>query len=372
MSNDSLVNDIYESALQPSQWPHTLQRIRQTLEASAFSLFALDAGPLDPPALCWQNLSESWVHEYKDYWWQHDEWLNSAIEQDLVQGGMTLMGHTLVEHRTLRRSHWFNDGLVKQEIGDVLCTGLWGRTADMPPWILSFYRPPQAQPFQQPQQEILASLNIHLQRAFAMTGRMGLSLQDRTISFSLLERLGQPVLLLDGQGRLVRGNSAAQLLPSQKPDWLRIQHGRLLGLGDHCCPDLSLALARAKQGSIVPIVFTFPQAEDSSDTAWAQLASLPTLVGIGLNAPEAAYMLTIRADCNPDPDALNCFGDLYQLTPMELKVLSTLLQDIPPETIAQFLQVSITTVRSHLLSLRRKTNTRRLSSLIRLATRATT
>lgn len=371
MSYDSLVHAIYESALHPEQWPITLQRIRQALEASAYSLFALDAGPLDPPAICWDNLSEEWTHAYKDYWWQHDSWFNTAVEQDLVKGGMTLMGSALVDHRSLRRSHWFNDGLVKQDIGDALCTGLWGTAADMPPWILSFYRTPQAEPFQPEQQQALASLNGHLQRALAMTRQMGLSLEDQALSAALLEGLEHPVLLLDGQGRLLRGNSAAQRLPNQQPQWLRIQHGRLLGLGDRCCPDLSSALAQAQQGSIVHVAFSYRQIDGLNGTAQGQLAPLPIPVGVGLKAPEAAYVLMIRTDRDPHPDALTAFGDLYQLTPTELNVLAALMQDDTPETIAQHLQVSITTVRSHLLSLRRKTDTPRLSSLIRLATRAT-
>jgi len=371
MTYDSLIHAIYESALHPEQWPLTLQRIRQTLEASAYSLFALDAGPLDPPAICWENLSEDWAQAYKDYWWQHDDWFNSAVEQDLVQGGMTLMGSALVERRTLHRSHWFNEGLVKQDIGDALCTGLWGGSAEQPPWILSFYRTPQAQPFQPEQQQVLANLNIHLQRALAMTRHMGLSLQDQALSDALLEGLEHPVLLIDGQGKLLRGNLAAQQLPRQQPHWLRIQHGRLLGLGDRCCPQLATALAQAQQGGIVHTVFTYRQLDGHNGTARARLAPLPTPVVIGLRAPEAAYVLMIRADHDPHPDALSAFGELYQLTPTELTVLSALMQDDTPEAIAHQLQISITTVRTHLLSLRRKTDTRRLSSLIRLATKAT-
>lgn len=371
MSYDSLVHAIYESALHPEQWPHTLQRIRQSLQASAYSLFALDAGPLDPPAICWDNLSEEWTHAYKDYWWQHDSWFNTAVEQDLVQGGMTLMGSALVDRPTLRRSHWFNEGLIHQDIGDALCTGLWGTAADMPPWILSFYRTPQAEPFQPEQQQALASLNGHLQRALAMTRQMGLSLENQTLSAALLEGLEHPVLLMDDQGRLLRGNAAAQRLPHEQPHWLRIQHGRLLGLGDRCRPELTAALAQVQQGSIVHLAFTYRQVDGLNRTARARLAPLPTHVSLGLQAPKATFMLMIHTDQDPHPDALTAFGALYELTPTELNVLTALMQDDTPETIAQHLQVSITTVRSHLLSLRRKTDTPRLSSLIRLATRAT-
>ena len=240
----------------------------------------------------------------------------------------------------------------------------------MPPWILSFYRTSQAAPFQPKQQQALASLNGHLQRALAMTRQMGLSLEDQPLSAALLEGLEHPVLLLDGQGRLLRGNSAAQRLPNQQPQWLRIQHGRLLGLGDRCCPDLASPLAQAQQGSIVHVAFSYRQIDGLNGTAQGQLAPLP--VGVGLKAPEAAYALRIRTDRDPNSDALTAFGDLYQLTATELNVLKALMQDETPETIAQQRQVSITTVRSHLLSLRRKTHTPRLSSLIRLATRATT
>jgi DNA-binding CsgD family transcriptional regulator len=63
-------------------------------------------------------------------------------------------------------------------------------------------------------------------------------------------------------------------------------------------------------------------------------------------------------------DALAC---LYHLTRTECDVLRRIAEGATAGEIAQELEVSITTVRTHLQSLFRKTGTRRQADLVRLA-----
>lgn len=360
MTYDTLIQNIYECALHPEQWAGTLQRIRHTLSASAYSLFALDANPLDPPTLYSENLSETWTHAYRDYWWQHDSWFLSAAQRNLVQGGMTLAGSSLVDRRILRNSHWYNDGIVKQDIGDVLSTGLWNAPDEAPKCILSFYRTPQAEPFQAHDQQMLGRLNQHLTRSLALTRQSSLRLHNQTIQQSLLDGLDHPVLLLDGGGKILRGNPAAQKLPKQEPHLLRIQQGRLTGLGDRCNPGIQQALAQVRHAPLVHLAMTYLRASGLTGSASARLMASPNI----------GHVLIIQpGDCER-PGALRAFGTLYQLTQAEQNVLSALLQDESPDAIASRLQISISTVRTHLQSLRQKTGTRRLSTLMRLAQQA--
>lgn len=367
MKYDQLVHTIYDAALHPQRWPLVLQELRQSLNASAFSLFDQNPAPLGPATLLTENLDQNWVQNYRDYWWQHDAWLQQAIGRNLIQGGMTLTGTSLVDRRTLRRSHWFNDGISKQEIGDVLSTGLWSTSRDESKVILSFYRTPESEPFQAAQRKELASLNGHLTRAVAMTRQIGASIREQALQDSMLDELEQPVLLLDKHGRVLRGNPAAQQLTKLRPGLLRIKQGRLISLGVRCHPDLSQALTQARAGSIVNIALTFVDEGNAYSAGMAKLAPIKRPIQIGFETLKMSFLLVIHSNPNARAESLTAFAALYQFTPSELVVLKALLRDESPEQIAENLQVGITTIRSHLLNLRRKTGTRQIGSLIRLA-----
>jgi DNA-binding CsgD family transcriptional regulator len=68
-----------------------------------------------------------------------------------------------------------------------------------------------------------------------------------------------------------------------------------------------------------------------------------------------------------DPDSLDALVRLYHLTRAERDVLRRIAEGSTAGEIARDLDVAITTVRTHLQNLLRKTGTRRQADLVRLA-----
>ena len=65
-------------------------------------------------------------------------------------------------------------------------------------------------------------------------------------------------------------------------------------------------------------------------------------------------------------ETLRAFCTLFNIKASEQQILLGLIQDATPEEIAQTLNVSLTTIRSHIQHIRQKTGVRRIIELVRM------
>ena len=172
------------------------------------------------------------------------------------------------------------------------------------------------------------------------------------------------MFVLGEQRQLLTVNAAGQRLLTLPANPLRIRANRLVGLGQQCEPGLDAAFERASQG--FPVVMVY-QTEPLASVCPARLLPLNDTNAreLGVNQSDG-YVLSLRKPAKDDPEALAAFCRLHGISPAEQAVLRALLRHASPEEIAVQLNLSLPTVRSHLLSLRRKTDTQRISQLLRL------
>lgn len=368
---DSLIDGIYEAALDTVLWPKILAEIREGIGASAYSLFTLASDEGQKPELLTCNIDPDWSQAYRDYWWQHDAWVQGAFAQGLAAPGLTLSGSMLVDPQTFRRGIWFNEALRQQDIGDLLTTTLWSNEYPGPQLVLSFYRNLQSECFGTAELNQLKTLASHLRRAFRLTlsgARLNDGFQNQA---AILDSMSQPLLILDGQRKIVSLNEPAErLLSYPELRVLQVRNHRAIELGQRASPTLEAAFewARIHSGKPASIAFVILGNGGTPTTGGARLMKLrhPPSRNFRLEDPDR-FMLQLELAESPPQEGLRAFADLFGLTQGELRVLVLMIEHFSPQMIADHLGISLPTVRTHLQRIRQKTGTRRFADLIRLA-----
>lgn len=368
---DSVIEGIYEAALDAERWPEILADIRTRIGASAYSLFTLASAEGQKPELLTCNIDPDWSKAYREYWWQHDAWIQGAITRGLAAPGLTLSGSMLVDSKAFQKGAWFNEALRQQDMGDLLTTTLWSQEDPGPQLVLSFYRSPRAERFGSSEINHLTTLSGHLRRAFRLSlsgAQLSESLQRQK---SVLDGISQPLLILDDQRKITSLNEAAESLLSTHPcDLLQIRHNRLMEVGQRACPSLEAAFewARTHSGKPISIAFVVPTSHGSLNTGSARLMKLRQPPSRNFRLEERdRYMLQLDLAESPPAESLRAFADLFGLTQAEFRVIALMIEDYSPGSIAEHLGISLPTVRTHLQRIRQKTGTRRFTDLIRLA-----
>ena len=368
--HEELVHDIYECALHPDGWDRTLTQIRHYLNASAINLIGLEVASHDNPFLYTSNIPADYGKAYQRHWFHEDPWVQAARARQLNRGGETVAGGMLVENRELKRGAFYHDWLAEQDIQDVLFTNLWGaepywgQDPDHPRIVLCFMRGLKAEVFDEAERRKLQALAGHLNQAFRIALQLGLLQRGSALRQAAIDALDQAVFILGGERQLLTVNAAGQRLLADPAGGIAIRANRLAGLGLSCAPDLDAAFARARQGFPVLIGFN-PALLEPMRTA--RLVPLNEMSARSLDTPEARFVLYVAKPNAANTDALQAFCALFRIRPAEQAVLRLLMQDANPAEIAAQLHLSLPTVRSHILSLRQKTGTPRVTQLVRIA-----
>lgn len=370
-SFDSLVDDIYEAALDPARWPQVLSDIREGMGANAYSLFTLASPEGQKPELLTCNIDPEWSQAYREFWWQHDAWVQGAFNRGLAAPGLTLSGSMLVEPETFRKGIWFNEAIRPQDMGDLLTSTLWTAEAPGPQLVLSFYRSLRSERFGSAEVNHLTALSGHLRRAFRLSLN-GMQLNENLqLQTAVLDGISQPLLILNSQRKIISQNETAErLLSNTLSSPIQIRNHRVMELGQRASPTLDAAFewARTHPGHPISIAFVIPSDGELPSVGSARLVMLrqPPSQNFRLDATDR-FMLQIELADTPPPEGLRAFADLFGLTQAEFRVLALMIEDFSPRLIADHLGISLPTVRTHLQRIRQKTETRRFADLIRLA-----
>ncbi|HTT13695.1 MAG TPA: helix-turn-helix transcriptional regulator [Burkholderiaceae bacterium] len=176
----------------------------------------------------------------------------------------------------------------------------------------------------------------------------------------LLDGVPVPAILLAADRRILARNVAGEIVPDLLA-CVSLSYGRVIRFAGATTEPFDFVFARALNGIAASAVVTLP----SRDRRALWRIHLGKLAQ-GDDDGAAAVLMLI------DPPAasggtLTAVQRLFGLTAAEARVLALLLDDCRPREIAEELEISVTTVRSHLQALFAKTGTRRQSELVALA-----
>lgn len=360
----SFIDRIYEAALEPHQWNELLPDIVKWLDCLAADMSVVHHGQ-GIVANVSVNPDPTVLPEYLEYYWA----INPRVELGATARVGQIMSDRDIPLDQRRQSEYYQEYLPRHRLGDYM--GMPMRNDPEGLAYIGFLLAGDAGAPTQRQLERLSALKPHLVRAHQVQERLG-TLQGRTEALTAVsDHMVVAVLVLDGQGRVVFMNRAARQLVTEG-DALRLE-----GLAP-------VAAFRGARGGLATAI---------NDVLAGEMAGRPAHGGATLQLPRqsgarplnvlvtrlptsqafapggvAALLVTDPERLAPGTEAL--LADLYHLTRQEATLARDLMNGLSVEDHARSRGVSITTARTHLRNLLRKTHTGRQAELVALLMRS--
>jgi len=235
------------------------------------------------------------------------------------------------------------------------------------------------EPLSAPEKEAFRRLSAHFQKALDIRKTLDANADRHSVGAELLEKLRQPMMLIDNERRITYRNGSARALLGRR-DIIYDSEG-LLACRD-ADSDLDLTMAIRNLG-LVPISTHGDQVDlqdrrvvrlkrrDGGVVAGTLIALRPEST-LGSFGPTPQALFTVfepGARVDIDPFILST---TFDLTPAEARVAAAIVAGGSPEKCAKDLSVKLSTVRSQLVAIYRKTGASSQADLVRLILSATT
>jgi DNA-binding CsgD family transcriptional regulator/PAS domain-containing protein len=203
-----LLDLIYGAVADPDWWPEVLTRLSDHLGALG-GMLIYNAPPGGQNLMVLGRLAEEYTQTFhKQHVW--NPW--TIAIRDQVPFGKAVMSGSLVERRIIHKTAFYADVLEPQGIADMMCIKHRAMALDGGVGGLGFAVSSSGADRADEYVARLQRLSPHLSRAVDATLRLG-RLADGTRQLSrVLQLMPNPALLLDGKGRVILANPAAELL----------------------------------------------------------------------------------------------------------------------------------------------------------------
>jgi DNA-binding CsgD family transcriptional regulator len=364
-----LVDRIYAAAEAPDLWPDALEGIAEATRSAASILYRnMDAreGGVDVAVRVPPEAAEA----YQEYFHKLDPWGNSPRAATLVKPGTVVDGEELISRPDLETTEYYNDFARPHGLTRVLA-GIISKH-DSFASVISLIRDDAAEQHSAEDRRLLSALMPHLTRAIQIHRRLlPVSVLDGA-AVDALDCLASGVALLDGNGRTIFINRAAERLLRQR-DGLLVEHGCLVAALPQERDALRLLVAQAarttagaslRAGGALPI--SRPSMRRSFNVLVAPLARRHT----SLHGPEAAVAVFIADPEDRAPSEFGALVRLFRLTPAEARLAAGIATGAALAEVADLLGIGRETARTQLRSVFAKTGTTRQAELVRIIARA--
>lgn len=360
----SLVRLTYEAVEAPEGWNSLLSALSATLHAQVATLDVYDTAKRQGNVAAAVNLDPSFGLTYATHFAAKNLWQNHRPH--LILPGRAVTGQMLVPDEILFRSEFYQDLLRHEDIFHLIGARILEKgplTAN-----LSLFRPRERERFGGEELAVLQVLLPHLQQAIRLSRHFAELDALARLSRSVLDRVPVGVFLLDGFGRPVVLNKAAEEILALR-DGLSMTSYGLKASGPKENAALSalvlqaISAARGNKLGGLGASGILPVSRPS--------CKRPFLVEVVPYAPQSGAEegnVSVAVFVS-DPEALvkpSHLGCAFGLTPAEETLAVRLAQGETLEAAADESGVSLNTARTHLKHIFAKTGVGRQSELIRL------
>ncbi|MGE0419682.1 MAG: helix-turn-helix transcriptional regulator [Acetobacteraceae bacterium] len=351
----NLIGAIYDCAIDPGQWPATLQRLAGAL------------GGCNGTLLNQSMETASFAYQ----WGTPQKWLDAYATTFVRINPLLTMGwhfepddpisvRRVMSTQAVRRTQFYREFLQPLGWLDFLAIILQRSATTVT--VASFTRYEADGPPTVTQVNLLRLLAPHLRRAVIFHG-VHQKISDRTEALSAaLDALAVPIMLLDREGRCVRANQAAEHFLSVS-DAVRSEAGLLRARDPTIAAEWASALTTTTPATRMSFALTQADGRRFAAHVMPLTGALRARIAGGSNAAAALFIQPV-GEHQPLPGEV--LVKLYGLTPAETRLLALLGQDLSLDETAATLGITMPTARSHLQRIFQKTNTNRQSQLVRL------
>ena len=359
----SAVAGLYEAAYDPSVWPATIEALCRLFAGSKACLCR--QGPNLQPSDVISTASDpayaiSFIEEYA---YQPNPLMNVF---ETVPVGLVYSDHALVGREALRRSRFWAEWMAPQDMYGGLAVKLLRSGASS--WFFDVQRGRHQEGFDRRDSDLLERILPHLQRAAEISWKSRTS----QLLASAFAQLPFAVILVDGHQQIAGMNEAADAILGRGD--LGARHGRLATrdvgttrvlhqlVADACqrvdgLPGVGGELLIAGGGAGRP-----PLA--------LSIAPLRDVPAEGLSMGGLAAVFIRELGHRERPDLGPRLQALFGLTRKEAEVATALVAGSSLKEAAAGSGIGITTARTHIASMLRKTHTAGQVQLVALLTRA--
>ena len=364
-----LVDHIYAAAEAPALWPDALERVATATKSAASILYRnMDAheGGVDVAV----RITPDAANAYQQHFHRLDPWGNSPRAPGLVRTGAIIDGDELIDRDELRATEYYNDFARPHKLTRVL-VGIISKEGPFAS-VVSLIRDDRAATHSSADRLLLAALLPHLTRAVQIHRRLlPVSVIDGA-AVEALDCLSSGVILLDGHGRTIFLNRAAERLVRQR-DGLTVEQGCLTAAMPQDRDALRLLVAQAAQtasGESLRAGGALPISRPSMRQPYNVLVTPLGRRHTSLHGPDAAVAVFVADPEDRGCSEISVLVRLFRLTPAEARLAAGIATGAPLNEIADTLGIGRETARTQLRSVFAKTGTTRQAELVRIIARA--
>ncbi|MET3596410.1 DNA-binding CsgD family transcriptional regulator [Mesorhizobium shonense] len=355
---DRLVGQIYDAAVEPGRWPQVLEMLSDFLEGAATKLTFQNARTSRSEASSVRMPPEADL-TYARYYYKTNVFLPRIAR---LPAGTLIPVWNLLPRESYQRSEFYNDfcrpGDMCHPIGVVLANEPDMRV------VFTCGRAKTAGDFEPEHLDRLRRVGPHLVRAASVRLRLSRSELARDANAAALDRVAQGVLIVAANGEILFANRAAASLLAEA-DGIRTERSVLRASRSADTTQFQRLITAAAErsdaaGGVMALTRTEPRRPLSVLVAPLTIESTWFVAG-----RPAAIVFVADPDSTPRT-AQDQLRNLYRLTPAEAVVAMAIARGEGLQAVADELDISLTTARTHLQHIFEKTETRRQAELVRL------
>lgn len=371
----ALIERIYELGLETDQWPQMLDEIAAHFgcnrasytyfasgDASRSHEFFRHPEPSSPAVIDARAI----FREMPPY---SDIWLRSFVNGRHF-GEQVLRGHTIIDREEFLSSDWFHQVIKPLDTFDILTVpfsyadGAWG--------FCNVFANKRRGVFSQKDEARYSVLRPHIARVIGLQRQFSHRLRLGALASSTLDALSFSLLLVGANGKIAFANERAQRLLKSR-DGVSERGGALTTADPEAYSRLKHMLERACGIGGKPTGGSLPIRCDRARPLALHIYPFEVRdrpVSLSPFSPERVALIIVSDPMDRAPTNEAIWTALYGLTATETKIAGLLLDGHRQRDIASRLQITENTMRWHVKSMLRKTETSREAEMVMRLTRA--
>ena len=358
----ALIADIYDAALEPAQRTDVIEKIASFAGGHSAGLLSKNSLSSSEILSCYIGADPESLQVYSESYPELDPTADSpsfGVEQVVSTAD-------LVPYEEFRRGRFYREWARPHGWVDVASAVIEKSTTSCT--FLSVVRHEASGMVDDEMRRRMALVIPHVRRALLIGKTIDLK-QVEAVRFSdILDGLSAGVILVDANGHIAHANAAGNAI-LDAADFLRTCCGRLVARDAPINAALYEILAAADAGDAVLGIkgIALPLTAHDGERYVAHVLPLTSgarrRAGLAYNAAVALFVRKVALAASPPPEVI---GELYKLTPTELRVLLAIVDIGGVPEVAAALGVAVTTVKTHLSRLYAKTGVARQADLVKL------
>jgi DNA-binding CsgD family transcriptional regulator len=355
-----LIGTIYDTALDRTLWPDVLRKSAEFVGGSASSLYSKNAASkTGNSVLHWNSKSDAPVSNY------FDEYVKTGPITTFDVGQVYSVEDCIpyaevVQTRVYRewaRSHGVVDHLAA--ILDRSATSLS---------LFVIFRSEEQGRVDDEMRRRMRLIIPHVRRSVLIGNVLDLNTTEKTAFADTLSGLAAGVFLVDENARISFANPSGQIMLDDGKI-LRQKDGVLTTTDPRTKATLPDVIAAARDGDAavgvngISVPLSWPPAEPWLAHILPLTSGMRQQAGMIYSAVAAVFVHRASLEI---PSSMETMSKLYKLTPSELRVLAAVSEVGGVPAVAEVVDISQATVKTHLQGLFAKTGTSRQADLVKL------